>query len=97
MRDCIMTGITTMEQSARLLAAGLDATTADAFSGKDGLYIAWSMGRLWQILHENGIFFYEYATNDPVDKVMESLVFAVERAAKSGSIKQNEYEKDNVH
>ena len=46
----------------------------------------WSMGHLWQILHDNGIYFYEYATNDPVEKVMESLVCAVERASRQGRI-----------
>ena len=55
---------------------------------------AWSMGRLWQILNENGVWFYEYATCDQAEKVLESLVNAVEWAVKGGSIKRKEHDEE---
>ena len=99
-----MKGITTQEQSERLLAAGLDKMTADMGGHREFLnfqdpllrsyraenFYAWSMGRLWDLLNKSNIFFYEYHTGIPLDEVMESLVNAVERAVKSGSIKNTE-------
>ena len=85
-----MIGVTTKEQSERLIVAGLDPGTADLqnfHAGEFAFFPAWSMGRLWQILHDSGVWFYEYSTNDDVEKVLESLVSAVERAAKQGKIK----------
>jgi len=85
-----MIGITTKEQSERLVIAGIDEATADfadLHHGDVRLYPAWSMAKLWKILHDSGVWFYEYSTNDPVEKVMESLVCAVERASKQGKIK----------
>ena len=49
---------------------------------------AWSMPRLWELLHKAGIYFYEYSTNDAVEHVMESLVYAVERSARKGFLKK---------
>ena len=98
-----MKGFTTQEQSERLLAAGLDKMTADmgwhlgfrecpdpVRSFKVENFPAWSMGRLWDLLNKSNIYFYEYHTGIPLDEVMESLVNAVERAVKSGSINYTE-------
>lgn len=93
-----MKGFTTQEQSERLLAAGLDKMTADMWLPLDYQdnpdpvegFLSWSMGRLWDLLNKSNIFFYEYHTGIPLDEVMESLVNAVERAVKSGSINYTE-------
>ena len=101
-----MKGITTQKQSERLLAAGLDERTADTGwhmefrefrefpapvrSYQVESFPVWSMGRLWDLLNKSNIYFYEYHTGIPLDEVMESLVSAVERAVKSGSINYTE-------
>lgn len=98
-----MKGFTTQEQSERLLAAGLHIMTADMWLPldyqdnpdpvrcfKEEGFLGWSMGRLWDLLNKSNIYFYEYHTGIPLDEVMESLVNAVERAVKSGSINYTE-------
>ena len=95
-----MIGITTEEQSRRLLISGVPEDTADVWWHPDysdkpdftrRLRVennpAWSMGRLWELLNKSGIYFFEYCTTDPAEKVMESLVFAVERFARQGRLK----------
>jgi len=95
--------VTTLEQSALLEASGLDIRTADFFYCKSGsgyllltdaggfsrfnVIPAWSFGALWNILYENGVTFYEYATNESAERVMNSLYSAVERALRQGKIK----------
>ena len=40
---------------------------------------AWSLSKLWDILHDSGKMFYEYPTTLSAEKVMESLIEAVKR------------------
>lgn len=110
---------TTIEQSKRLLAAGIDPISCDMrwtneveedkgwgfiqtiqeeeyhlelgqpfFDSPDDSSIpAWSLSKLWDILHESGQMFYEYPTTLSADQVLESLVEAVKRSVKTGRIK----------
>ena len=48
---------------------------------------AWSLSKLWDILHDSGQMFYEYPTTLSAVQVLDSLVEAVKRAVKTGRIK----------
>lgn len=101
-----MKGITTPEESKRLIDAGLKRETADFryLIVDDGCghtqYIfdtgpcfdderqipAWSMAALWDTIAKSNIRFYEFSTTESIERIMGSLVFAVERLSKQGRI-----------
>lgn len=91
---------TTIEQSKRLIEAGLNRETADmvwykAVNRRSYLAVmgevpfweceAWSLSHLWDLLSESNITL-EYATNRSSEALIESIVTAVERFAKQGRI-----------
>lgn len=48
---------------------------------------SWSLAKLWELLNKTGIYYYEYSTGDDLEHVMQSLIYAIERAARKGKIK----------
>ena len=89
---------TTLEQSKRLVTAGMDCNTADFVYYPDGKphlrprnfnvvnIPAWSMSALWDILYCTGVKYYDFSTADDSAAVIENLVEAVIRLVKSGQI-----------
>lgn len=84
-------GVTSEEQSNLLLAAGLDASTADMCymhtrdesvilvtgTGLDSKDVpCWSIGALWKICNDRKICL-EFITDESVDSVVENLVKAI--------------------
>lgn len=53
---------------------------------KDDQIPAWSMAALWSIIAKSNIRFYEFSTTESVERIMSSLVFAVERLSKQRRI-----------
>lgn len=95
-----MNYVTTFSQSLEMLQAGVDRKTADyQYDDVDGVQVlyekaeespiapAWSFGRLWDMLHDTGINFYEYPTSLSSAQVMDSLIEAIKRAYKTGRVK----------
>lgn len=89
---------TTIEQSKRLIDAGLNEITADFLFYMDGKphmrprefrrvgLPAWSMSALWDIIFSADVRYYDFSTAEDSAAVIETLVEAVIRLCKSGQI-----------
>lgn len=80
-----MVGATTPDQSKRLVEAGLDIETADGYDIHTDTPL-WSMGALWNLLHNAGIHFYQFETIETVENIVSLLVDAVIKAVKQKRI-----------